>query len=65
MVPLAHFVFPLFTRLMARPGIVALFVFGFIKGRFTTNHPFRSAVQTILVGSLAASAAFAMAKLVG
>jgi VIT1/CCC1 family predicted Fe2+/Mn2+ transporter len=45
--------------------IVALFAFGFIKGRFTTNHPFRSAVQTILVGSLAASAAFAMAKLVG
>ena len=45
--------------------LIALFVFGFIKGRFTTNHPFRSAVQTILVGSLAASAAFAMAKLVG
>ncbi len=45
--------------------VIALFVFGFIKGRFTTNHPLRSAVQTIFVGSLAASAAFAMAKLVG
>jgi VIT1/CCC1 family predicted Fe2+/Mn2+ transporter len=34
--------------------LVALFVFGFIKGRFTTAKPFRSALETALVGSLAA-----------
>ena len=35
------------------------------KGRFTTNRPLRSAWQTVLVGGLAASAAFAIAKLIG
>jgi VIT1/CCC1 family predicted Fe2+/Mn2+ transporter len=44
--------------------LVALFVFGFIKGRFTTAKPFRSALQTALVGSLAAGAAFLIAKLI-
>lgn len=42
--------------------LVALFVFGYIKGRFTTARPFRSALETALVGSLAAGAAFAIAK---
>lgn len=42
--------------------LVALFVFGFIKGRFTTAKPFRSAMETALVGSLAAGAAFLIAK---
>jgi len=45
--------------------LLALFLFGFIKGRFTTNRPLRSAWQTVLVGGLAASAAFAIAKLIG
>jgi predicted membrane protein (TIGR00267 family) len=45
--------------------LIALFVFGFIKGRFTTHRPLRSAWQTVLVGGLAASAAFAIAKLIG
>ncbi len=44
--------------------LLALFLFGFIKGRFTTNRPMRSAWQTILVGGLAAAAAFGIAKLV-
>ncbi len=43
----------------------ALFVFGFVKGRFTTNRPMRSAGQTMLVGGLAAAAAFAIAKVIG
>jgi vacuolar iron transporter family protein len=42
--------------------LVALFVFGFIKGRFTTARPLRSALETALVGSLAAGAAFLIAK---
>jgi vacuolar iron transporter family protein len=45
--------------------LLALFLFGFIKGRFTTNRPLRSAWQTVLVGGLAASAAFAIAKIIG
>ncbi|MEK6284556.1 MAG: VIT1/CCC1 transporter family protein [Acidobacteriota bacterium] len=44
--------------------LVALFVFGFIKGRFTTARPFRSALETALVGSLAAGAAFLIAKVI-
>jgi len=43
----------------------ALLVFGSIKGRFTTGKPVRSAVQTVIVGGLAASAAFLIAKALG
>jgi len=35
-----------------------MFIFGFIKGRFTGTRPMRSALQTALIGSLAAGAAF-------
>src|SRR5437660_6260195 len=44
--------------------LVALFVFGFIKGRFTGTRPMRSALQTALIGSLAAGAAFLIARLI-
>jgi vacuolar iron transporter family protein len=43
--------------------LAALLVFGYVKGRFTGAHPVRSALQTTLVGALAATAAFALAKL--
>jgi vacuolar iron transporter family protein len=43
--------------------LLALFVFGFVKGRFTTNRPLRSAGQTVLVGGLAAAATFRTAML--
>jgi vacuolar iron transporter family protein len=42
--------------------LLALLVFGFIKGRFTGMKPLRSALQTALIGSAAAGAAFAIAK---
>jgi VIT1/CCC1 family predicted Fe2+/Mn2+ transporter len=42
--------------------LLALFVFGFIKGRFTGTRPIRSALQTALIGSLAAGAAFLIAR---
>jgi vacuolar iron transporter family protein len=45
--------------------LLALLVFGYVKGRFTVKKPFRSAWQTVVVGGLAASAAFALAKLFG
>jgi len=44
--------------------LLALLVFGYIKGRFTGTRPFRSALQTALIGGLAAAAAFLIARLI-
>ena len=44
--------------------VLALLVFGYVKGTFTGKKPFRSAWQTGVVGGLAAAAAFAIAKLI-
>lgn len=44
--------------------LFALFVFGYIKGHFTGARPARSAMQTVLVGGLAAAAAFGIARLI-
>lgn len=44
--------------------LIALTLFGYIKGRFTGAGPARSAFQTMLVGGLAAAAAFILAKLI-
>ena len=69
MVPLApYFVFPsVHTALIGLVAVtlLALLVFGYVKGRFTTAKPFRSAWQTVVVGGLAAAAAFVIAKAVG
>ena len=43
---------------------VALFVFGYMKSGFTGISPWRGGGQTVLVGGLAASAAFAIARLI-
>jgi VIT1/CCC1 family predicted Fe2+/Mn2+ transporter len=45
--------------------LLALLVFGYVKGRFTTARPWRSAWQTVVVGGLAATAAFVIAKAIG
>ena len=42
--------------------LLALLIFGFVKGRFTGMRPVRSALQTAFIGSVAAGAAFAIAK---
>ncbi|MBA2705127.1 MAG: VIT1/CCC1 transporter family protein [Blastocatellia bacterium] len=42
--------------------LLALLVFGFIKGRFTGMRPLRSALQTAFIGSMAAGAAFLIAR---
>ncbi len=42
--------------------LVALFVFGFIKGRFTGVSPWKSASQTVVIGGTAAAAAFLIAR---
>jgi VIT1/CCC1 family predicted Fe2+/Mn2+ transporter len=45
--------------------LIALFVFGFAKGRFTGLNPLKSGGQTILIGGLAAAVAFLLARLLG
>jgi vacuolar iron transporter family protein len=42
--------------------LVALFVFGFVKGHYTGVPRWRAALQTMLIGGLAASAAFLLAR---
>ena len=42
--------------------VVALAVFGFLKGRATGTPPWRSGLQTMVVGGLAAAAAYGLAR---
>ena len=42
--------------------LVALGVFGYIKGKYTGARALRSAMQTMLIGGVAAGVAFALAK---
>jgi len=69
LVPLAPYFFlhPMKNALLGSVVItlLALLVFGYVKGRFTVKKPLRSAWQTALVGGLAAAAAFAIAKAIG
>jgi vacuolar iron transporter family protein len=44
--------------------IIFLFVFGYIKTKFTGNKPFLGALKTVLTGILAAGAAFFIARLI-
>ncbi len=61
LIPRASRALPVSAALTA----AALLVFGFVKARFTGAPPGRSALQTALVGGLAAAAAFGLAKLLG
>ncbi len=45
--------------------VIALFVFGYVKGQFTGAKPLKSAFQTCLIGSIAAAVAFYVARLIG
>jgi VIT1/CCC1 family predicted Fe2+/Mn2+ transporter len=44
--------------------VIALAIFGYVKGRYTGAPPLRSAIQTTVIGGLAAGAAFGIAKLI-
>ena len=54
----------LVTALLFSVGVtlIALLVFGFVKGHYTGTRPARSALQTALIGSVAAGAAFLIAR---
>jgi VIT1/CCC1 family predicted Fe2+/Mn2+ transporter len=69
LIPLAPYIFVdaaskalLFSVVMT---LAALFTFGYVKGHFTGTRPMRSALQTSLIGSVAAGAAFGIARLIG
>ena len=66
LIPLApYFIFAAAARALTVSvafTLVALFAFGYVKGHFTGARPVRSALQTTLVGGLAAAAAFAIAR---
>lgn len=69
MIPLAPYIFSHTTAdallLSIVLTLIALVVFGFVKGRFTGTRPVRSALQTAFIGSVAAGAAFGIARLIG
>lgn len=66
LIPLAPYFFriPLRDALYASVAVTgaALAIFGYVKGRFTGAPAGRSAWQTVLIGGLAAAAAFAIAR---
>jgi VIT1/CCC1 family predicted Fe2+/Mn2+ transporter len=68
MVPLAPYFFAASVRrgllISAAVTMIALFVFGFVKARFTGAPTLRGALQTVLIGALAAGAAFLIARAV-
>jgi VIT1/CCC1 family predicted Fe2+/Mn2+ transporter len=45
--------------------LTALFIFGYIKGKITGISAFRSAVEMLIVGGIAAGAAFLIARWIG
>jgi len=67
-IPLAPYLWPLSIvhalLVSALVTLIALGVFGWVKGRFTGLSVWRSALQTMLVGGLAAGVAFAIAHLI-
>jgi VIT1/CCC1 family predicted Fe2+/Mn2+ transporter len=50
-------------KISAVVTLICLFIFGFFKSRFTGVNAFEGAVRVTLIGALAASAAFGVAKL--
>jgi VIT1/CCC1 family predicted Fe2+/Mn2+ transporter len=44
--------------------LMALGVFGYVKGHFTGMPPWRSAMQTVLIGGVAAGGAFVIARVI-
>ncbi len=43
--------------------LIALMIFGYVKGKFTGTTPWKSAFQTTMIGGVAAAVAFGLARL--
>ncbi|MCJ8013226.1 VIT1/CCC1 transporter family protein [Paenibacillus sp. KQZ6P-2] len=67
-IPLAPYIFisnaDMALAVSVTVTLIALFIFGYIKGKFTGSRPFKSAWQTALVGGLAAGIAFMIARFI-
>ena len=67
LIPLSPYMFAPHTmtglRFSVVATLIALAVFGYVKGRFTGAPPLRSAVRTTVIGGLAAGAAYSIARL--
>lgn len=68
LIPLVPYMLTTDARTALAPSVavtlVALCVFGYVKGRFTGAPAWRSAVQTTAIGGLAAAAAFGIARVI-
>jgi len=68
MVPLTPYMLSanIFTGLSfsAAVTLIALFVFGYVKGKLTGIAPLRGGLQTVVIGGLASAAAFGLARLI-
>jgi VIT1/CCC1 family predicted Fe2+/Mn2+ transporter len=68
MVPLVSYIFipTIMTALYVSIAmtLTALFVFGVVKGHFTGIKPIKGGIQTVMIGGLAATAAFIIARLI-
>ena len=66
LVPLAPYILvsDLYRALSVSVGVtlVALFIFGYVKGKLTGISPLRGGFQTVIIGGLASAAAFGLAK---
>jgi VIT1/CCC1 family predicted Fe2+/Mn2+ transporter len=51
-------------RFSVAATVLALAIFGYVKGRFTGTAPMLSAVRTTVIGGLAAGAAYSIARLI-
>ncbi|HUP04179.1 MAG TPA: VIT1/CCC1 transporter family protein [Bryobacteraceae bacterium] len=51
-------------KLSVAVTLVALFLFGFVKGKLTGIAPVRGGLQTVVIGGLASAAAFCLARLI-
>jgi len=69
LVPLAPYIFMQSARqalgVSVLATLIALGIFGFIKGHFTGTQPARGALQTVLIGGVAAAAAYGLARAIG
>lgn len=69
LIPLASYMLltDITTALWVSIGVtlVALFIFGYVKGRFTGLNPLRGGIQTVIIGGVAAAAAFTIARWIG
>ena len=66
LIPLSPYIFTPVARnalvISVIATLLALLIFGYIKGHFTGTNPIRSGLQTALIGGLAAAAAFLIAR---